>query len=381
MADEASTQALGPNAWLVDEMYERYRDDPTSVSESWQDFFADYRRHDGAEEANGKSAKTPTAERTVADTPHDETARQPDTIVEAGDEKAERRQQADAADDDPGDPLRGAAARIVSNMEASLGVPTATSFREVPAKLLEVNRRVINGYLARTGGGKISFTHLIGYAVVRAIADAVPAMNNSFAEAADGKPRIVHNRHVSLGLAVDVEKKGGGRTLLVPVINDADTLDFRGFWSAYEDLIRKVRTNKLTPDDFAGATVSLTNPGTIGTVQSVPRLMPGQGLIVGVGSARLPGHLPGRRPRDAGPARPVQGHDGQLHLRPPHHPGRRVGPVPEARADLLMGEDDFYVEVFRSLGVPYERSGGGATTTRSTRRRPGSRSRCRWPAS
>ncbi len=181
-------------------------------------------------------------------------------------------------------------------MEASLAVPTATSFRQVPAKLLEVNRRVINGYLGRTRGGKVSFTHLIGYAMVRAIADTVPAMNASYLEGADGKPRIVRHDRVSLGLAVDVEKPHGGRTLLVPVVRDADLLDFRGFWVAYDELIRKVHGNKLTPDDFAGATLTLTNPGTIGTVQSVPRLMPGQGLIVGVGALDFPAQYAGADP-------------------------------------------------------------------------------------
>ena len=114
------------------------------------------------------------------------------------------------------EPLRGAAARIVTNMAASLEVPTATSFREVPAKLLEVNRKVINGYLGRTRGGKVSFTHLIGYAVVRAIADHLPVMNGTFSVDADGKPQVTRNAHVNLGLAVDQQKSDGSRTLLVP---------------------------------------------------------------------------------------------------------------------------------------------------------------------
>ena len=132
-------------------------------------------------------------------------------------------------------------------MEASLHVPTATSFREVPAKLLEINRRVINNYLQRTRGGKVSFTHLIGYAAVRAIADRMPVMNSTFIEgrrrpAGAGRPP----RSVNIGLAVDVENADGTRTLVVPVIRDADSLDFREFWGAYEDLIRKVRNKKLT---------------------------------------------------------------------------------------------------------------------------------------
>ncbi len=381
MVDDASTDALGPNAWLVDEMYERFRADPSSVSESWQDFFADYRtdaeagspggvRPGGSTGSNGSGAATagrqpsaaggtPGATTTATATAPAPAKAAPD---EAAPEKAAPAKQAGgggagangSAGDQPGDPLRGAAARIVANMEASLEVPTATSFREVPAKLLEVNRRVINGYLSRTRGGKISFTHLIGYAVVRSIADAVRAMNNAFVEGPDGKPRLVRNEHVSLGLAVDVEKKDGSRTLLVPVIKDADTLDFRGFWGAYEELIRKVKSNRLSPDDFVGATVSLTNPGTIGTVQSVPRLMPGQGLIVGVGRLDYPAAYQGADPETLAQLglskvmtvsstydhRIIQGAESGLFL-------KHV-------AEMLIGDHDFYGEVFRSLGVPYE---------------------------
>jgi 2-oxoglutarate dehydrogenase E1 component len=170
--------------------------------------------------------------------------------------------------------LRGASARVVENMEASLGVPTATSVRAVPAKLLEVNRQILNNHLARERGGKVSFTHLIGFAALRAL-QRVPRMNASFG-AVDGTPSVVRHEHVNLGLAIDLEKSDGTRTLLVPNIKQADTLSFAAFHAAYEDLIRRARTAKLTPDDFAGTTVSITNPGTIGTMHSVPRLMPGQ---------------------------------------------------------------------------------------------------------
>ncbi|HEY9559090.1 MAG TPA: multifunctional oxoglutarate decarboxylase/oxoglutarate dehydrogenase thiamine pyrophosphate-binding subunit/dihydrolipoyllysine-residue succinyltransferase subunit, partial [Acidimicrobiales bacterium] len=254
----------------------------------------------------------------------------------------------------PGEPIQGAGARIVANMEASLSVPTATSYRQVPAKLLEVNRKIINGYLGRTRGGKISFTHIIGFAVVRAIHDTVPVMNASYATDADGKPRVIRHEHLGLGIAVDIEKSDGSRSLLVPVVRDADTLDFRGFWGAYEDLIRKVRSNKLTPDDFAGGTVSLTNPGTIGTYQSVPRLMPGQGLIIGVGSLDYPTEWKAADPvtlAELGISkvitisstydhRIIQGAESGLFL-------KRV-------EELLLGADGFYDEVFRALEVPYE---------------------------
>ena len=233
-------------------------------------------------------------------------------------------------------------------------VPTATSFRNVPAKLLEVNRKVINGFRARSGQTKISFTHLIGWAIVRAIADAVPAMKNAYVLGEDGKPRLIVNDHVNMSLAVDVEKKDGSRTLLVPVMRDCDLLDFNGFLAAYEEVIRKVKGNKLTVDDFQGANISLTNPGGIGTVQSVPRLMPGQGVIVGVGSIDYPAEFEGADTRNLSSLgvskvvtvtstydhRIVQGAESGLFLKRVH--------------ELLLGDHDFYDDIFASLDMPYE---------------------------
>ena len=370
---EAQATDIGPNAWLVDEMYEQYLADPTSVSDSWQEFFADY-RPDGAPTRAGVEAPPPEpAAPTNGDGPAERAGTRPAPAAPAAPtpEPAESPtptptptpaptsgpsadDEASQATEPAGEPIRGAAARIVANMEASLAVPTATSFREVPAKLLEVNRKVINGYLARTRGGKVSFTHLIGYAIVRAIADDLPVMNSRYLVDDDGKPRVERHAHVGLGIAVDVEKSDGSRTLLVPCVKDADTLEFREFLTAYEDLIRKVRTNKLTPEDFAGTTVSLTNPGTIGTKQSVPRLMPGQGLIVGVGSLAYPTAHQAADPStlaDLGISkvitisstydhRIIQGAESGLFL-------KRVN-------ELLLGDDGFYDRVFRSLGVPYE---------------------------
>ena len=191
-------------------------------------------------------------------------------------------------------PLRGAAARIVEAMEASREVPTATSVRTVPARLLEVNRSVLNGHLRRRQGGKVSFTHMIAYAVVKAL-EAVPVMTTMYREV-DGKPNAARPAHVNLGLAVDTRRPDGSRTLLVPNIKQADTLDFAGFVRAYEELIGKVRANKLTVPDFADTTVTLTNPGTIGTVLSVPRLMAGQSAIIGVGAIDFPAEYQGADP-------------------------------------------------------------------------------------
>src|SRR5947209_3140200 len=280
MADQKNT-SFGPTAGLVDEMYERYRADPSSVAESWRDFFADYGDGDGAvpKKRQGAAPEKPKAEK----------APPPEKAADTRPEQSSEQGAAPPADEP--EPIRGAAARIVANMEASLAVPTATSVRTVPARLLEVNRKVLNGYLGRTGQGKVSFTHLIGYAVVKAVA-TVPNMNSTFTRDGD-QPEIVRHHHVGLGIAVDVEKKDGSRTLLVPCVKNADTLDFKSFWAAYEELIRKVRSNKLSPDDFSGTTMSLTNPGTIGTVQSVPRLMPGHAVSVGVCSLYCPADYQG----------------------------------------------------------------------------------------
>ncbi len=341
VADKQTPDLVGPNAWMVDEMYEQYLADPASVSESWQDFFADYSREidEAQPRTNGAAPAAPAAQAPAAPAAP---APAPAPATPA------------AAEDEAGEPIRGVGAAIVKNMEASLEVPTATSFRNVPAKLLEVNRAVINGYLGRTRGGKVSFTHLIGYAIVRAIAETVPNMNNTYRVGADGKPRLVRNEHIGLGIAVDVEKPDGSRTLMVPVVKEADTLDFRGFWASYEELIRKVRNNKLSPDDFSGTTVSLTNPGTIGTVQSVPRLMPGQGAIIGVGSIDFPAEMQAADPEtlaDLGMSkvititstydhRIIQGAESGMFLKRVH--------------ELLLGEDRFYEDIFRSLDVPYE---------------------------
>jgi 2-oxoglutarate dehydrogenase E1 component len=313
--------ALGPNMWLIDEMYRRFRDDPASVSPAWKEFF------DGFTPAlGGDGVERPLAE-----------PEPPEPMPELP-EGAER--------------LRFAAERIARNMEKSRDIPTATSFRFVPAKLLEENRRVINRFLAAGRGGKVSFTHLVGYAVVRAIG-AVPAMRSSFREVR-GEPYLIRHDEVNLGLAVDVEKEDGSRSLLVPNIRAADGMTFAQFWAAYEEVIRKVRQNTLVPDDFAGTTVTLSNPGTIGTQLSVPRLMPGQGLIVATGRIDYPTEYQGADPATLARLgigkvigvtstydhRVIQGAESGLFL-------AKV-------EELLLGGDGFYDAAFESLDVPYK---------------------------
>ncbi len=189
---EPTHDSLGANAWLVDEMFERYRDNPQAVSEIWREFFVDY------QPPGPVTVQPPTSPAGNGAT------------VAANDLTVQPTAEVDD-DAPPGTPIKGVAARIVENMERSLDVPTATSYREVAAKLLEINRSVINGHLGRTRGGKVSFTHIIGYAIVRAIADHLPRMNSSFIEGPDGEPRLLRPDHVTLGLAIDIEKRDGSR--------------------------------------------------------------------------------------------------------------------------------------------------------------------------
>ena len=237
-------------------------------------------------------------------------------------------------------------------MDQSLSIPTATSVRAVPAKLMADNRIVINNHLARSRGGKVSFTHLIGYAMVKALIRH-PEMNRSYAEV-DGKPTLVTPPHVNLGLAIDLTRPDGSRTLVVPNIKAAETMDFRQFWQAYEDLVRRARRNELTVADFTGTTLTLTNPGGLGTVHSLPRLMSGQGAIIGVGAMEHPAPYQGMSDEALADLaiskvvtltstydhRIIQGAQSGEFLRTVHQ--------------LLLGEDRFYDEIFTSLRIPYE---------------------------
>ncbi len=400
MPDQAKTGdpmgAFGPNEWLVDELYEQYLQDRNSVDQAWWEFFADYKAKYGSTTARPSAAAAPAPApapsapapvaaapapavapaapapaQPVAAAPPRTAVPAPTPVTAAPAEPAVRpaaKPGAPALAPTPRDiptpaappppsesqtrPLRGPAARVVANMQASLDVPTATSVRSVPAKLLIDNRVVINNHLARSRGGKVSFTHIIGYALVKALG-ILPAMNQSYAEL-DGKPLVVEPAHVNLGLAIDLAKPDGTRQLLVPSIKSAETMDFVAFWTAYEDMVKKARNGKLAVEDFAGTTISLTNPGTIGTVHSVPRLMQGQGAIIGVGAMEYPAEWQGASNdtlnRNAVSKiltltstydhRIIQGAQSGDFLRIVHR--------------LLLGEDGFYDEIFASLRIPYE---------------------------
>jgi multifunctional 2-oxoglutarate metabolism enzyme len=245
-------------------------------------------------------------------------------------------------------PLRGPAAMLAKAMEESRAIPTATSFRTIAVDTLDAKRKALNGVL-KERGMKVSFTHLVAWAIVKA-AQEWPVMGRSYRES-DGKPQVIEPGAVNLGIAVDVERKDGSRSLMVPCIKGADGVDFAGFHSYYEDLINKTRENKLTADDLQGTNISLTNPGGLGTVASVPRLMSGQGTIIATGSIAYPpewAHAAPDKVRQLGISkvmtmtstydhRVIQGAESGSFL-------RRI-------EQLLQGEDGFYESVARELGI------------------------------
>ncbi len=387
----SSTSPFGQNEWLVEEMYRKFREDPSSVDPSWHEFLVDYSPESTAEtsgnsgnssssagdgrasaptappeprpapapkpvEGNGApAAKTESAPAKTEPTPaKPEPSPAKSEAAPAKPKAAEAKpaeKTAPAADGDEAQVLRGAAAAVVKNMSASLDVPTATSVRAIPAKLMIDNRIVINNHLKRTRGGKISFTHLLGYAIVQAV-KKFPNMNRHYAEV-DGKPNAITPAHTNLGLAIDLQGKEGARQLVVAGIKGAESMRFGQFIAAYEDIVRRARDGKLTAEDFSGVTISLTNPGTIGTVHSVPRLMRGQGAIIGVGAMEYPAEFQGasaERIADLGIGklvtltstydhRIIQGAESGDFLRTVH--------------EMLLS-DDLFDEIFRELGIPYE---------------------------
>ena len=343
--------AFGPNEWLVDDIYQQYLEDPNSVDRAWWDFFADYQpvtTEPAADEA--EATEEPPAPQ-VESAPAAPAAAAPAPVaapaaVRPASKPVPVPEGAETVT------LRGVAGRTAVNMESSLEVPTATSVRAVPAKLLIDNRVVINNHLARKRGGKISFTHIIGFALVKAL-KAMPEMNYSYTEV-DGKPTLVKPAHIGLGLAIDVQKSDGTRQLVVPSIKACEAQDFRQFWQAYEDVVRKARQNKLTLEDYAGTTISLTNPGTIGTQHSVPRLMKGQGTIIGVGAMEYPAEYQGASPETM--ARLAVSKIMTLTSTYDHRiiQGAQSGQYLRIVHQLLLGENGFYDEIFESLRIPYE---------------------------
>lgn len=404
------------NEWLVADIYDKFRSDPESVDRKWADIFRRLESETGTESStNGAPAekgsapsKKASAGREAVDSrpsaanqrPQDDTSpstakpAEPAEAQRGSTEKPKKQQPSDKAASKeskpqaprqpmtrkskssgipiPSEPahrelpdsapdeekedqhtvLKGISKAIAANMDASLEVPTATTVRAVPAKLLIDNRTVINNHLKRTRGGKVSFTHLVGYAMLKALIEH-PSMNVTY-DVIDGKPTAIQPAHVNFGLAIDMPRPDGGRALIVPNVKAAEKLTFTQWWGAYDDLVKRARDNKLAPADHADTTVSLTNPGGIGTVHSVPRLSKGQAVIVGVGALEYPAEFQGASEKTLNNLavskvitltstydhRVIQGAESGEFLKTIH--------------EFLLGRDGFYEEIFEALRIPYE---------------------------
>ena len=371
---------FGANEWMVEEMRAAWSADPSSVSPQWRELFETDPgaglHQPGPASSNGSASSAAGGPRRATITPQSaSTLRRPSAVQDVTRSDLPpappsdtapptspyaQRQAAHPAHDQDGDAyedrttrLKGAAARTAKNMDDSLSMPTATSARAVPAKVLIENRAVINSHLARTRGGKVSFTHLIGWAVVESLTE-MPSMNVSYGVDEAGKPVLHEPAHVAFGLAIDVPGSDGQRRLLVPSIKQADLMDLSQFVEAYEALVAKARENKLDLDDFRGTTVTLTNPGMIGTLHSVPRLMPGQGLIVGVGAMDYPAAFAGASPDTL--ARQAIGKVVTLTSTYDHRviQGAASGEFLRLVERKLLGLDGFWNRAFESLRIPLE---------------------------
>jgi 2-oxoglutarate dehydrogenase E1 component len=342
---------FGANATYVEGLLNRYRNDPALVDESWRAYFT---------ELLGGAAVTPTQ---TQENGRSAAAQQPvggdgggaatatASAPAAATTTAAPAPAEAAAPAENATPIRGGALKIVENMETSLGVPTATSNRRIPVKVLDENRRVINKYLQERGAGKASYTHLVAWAIIRALKD-FPQLNDGF-EVINGTPSRLRREGINLGVAIDLAKKDGSRTLLVPNVKSAERMTFSQFLAAYDDVVKRARGGKLQIPDFQGTTVSLTNPGTIGTVASTPRLMAGQSVIIATGAIEYPAEFQAMTAEALSQLgiskamtisstydhRIIQGAESGAFLARVH--------------ELLVGEHNFYDEVFADLEIAY----------------------------
>ena len=331
---EYLAENFGANANYVEGLLARYNADPNSVDESWRQFFGDMLA--GGDGRPAAASPTPVAA-SAAPAAAASVKSQPAVATVGPDTEAK--------------PITGPSKKIVENMEQSLTVPTATSLRTIPVKVLEENRRIVNSQLQASGRGKASFTHLIAWAIVKA-AKVYPQMNYGFG-LVNNTPSRLENQHINLGIAIDIQKKDGSRNLLVPNIKGAEAMNFAQFFGAYNETVKKARDGKLEIADFQGTTISLTNPGTIGTVASNPRLMSGQSVIIATGAIEYPAEYQAMTAAVLSQLgiskiitltstydhRVIQGAESGLFLAEIHK--------------FLIGQQGFYDEVFDDLGINY----------------------------
>lgn len=328
------------NEAFENELYYEYLKDPNSVSQSWREYFA---------QKTGKELEFDRIQKEQIQSDN-----KIERIPSRNDKEEIRKSIKDYAvkQYEIADPLPSVLAKVAENMEESLNVPTATSYRSIPVIALEENRRIINNYLSKNFKRKVSFTHIIAWAVVKALI-RYPNMNSAYAML-NQKPHRLIRKSINFGVAIDITRRDGTRMLMVPNIKDADKINFSQFIEEYETLVYKARNNKLEVNDLIDTTVSLTNPGMIGTTYSAPRLMQGQGLIVGIGAIEYPPELQAIKPNSLSELaiskvvtlsstydhRIIQGAESAEFLAYLHK--------------ILLGGDRFYEQIFYSLEVPFE---------------------------
>ncbi len=362
---EYIAENFGDNAGYVEGLLSRFQSDPNLVDESWRVFFGDLLNGNAphTEQSNRQSAAPTKTQTKDASTGKTDDATKPQTATTAQNPTGQTSTPAKKSEtvvaassvavgtETQVKPLVGASKKIVENMEQSLTVPTATSVRNVPVKVLEENRRVINEHLQEQGRGKVSFTHLIAWAIIKALKN-YPQLNNGYGFI-DGKPSRLENESVNLGIAIDIEKKDGSRNLLVPNIKGSEKMNFAEFLAAYNEIVKRSREGKLEINDFQGTTISLTNPGTLGTVASNPRLMSGQSAIVATGAIEYPAEYQAMTDGALSQIgisktvtltstydhRVIQGAESGLFLAKIH--------------EFLVGKHEFYDEIFSDLEINY----------------------------
>jgi 2-oxoglutarate dehydrogenase E1 component len=328
------------NEAFENELYYEYLKDPNSVSQSWRDYFA---QRTGSDLDLNKRKSEQSQNQNTGFKPNEQNNKE---------EIRKKLKEYNVKHYEIADPLPSVLAKVAENMEESLNVPTATSYRSIPVIALEENRRIINNYLEKNFKRKVSFTHIIAWAVVKALI-RYPNMNSAFT-LINQKPHRLIRKSVNFGVAIDITRRDGTRMLMVPNIKDADKINFSQFIDEYDSLVNKARNNKLEVSDLVDTTVSLTNPGMIGTTYSAPRLMEGQGLIVGIGAIEYPPEIQAIKSSSISELaiskvvtlsstydhRIIQGAESAEFL--------------AYLFKILLGGDRFYEQLFYSLEVPFE---------------------------
>jgi len=330
---------FGPNSALVEELFEQYQNLPESVPLHWQKYFDEL-------------TETSTVSLPVSPVVKPATNGEPAPIMEPVVMPAKGKVIADSPKNAELKKIKGVATKLVENMDQSLEVPTATSLRVLPVKMMIEDRTIINRHLVKRHEPKASFTHFICWAVIQALKE-FPTINHTYHFNGKNHYRVIPDQ-VNLGVAIDLPNKDGSRNLVVPNIKGVDKMNFKEFLYAFSELVSKARNGNLKIEDYHGTTISITNPGTLGTVSSVPRLMDGQGSIIATGAIDYPAEYQAM-------SQEVLNHLGISKIMTmtctyDHRiiQGAESGSFLQKMSHLLTGHSNFWTDIFTDLEIPYE---------------------------